>query len=55
MEIAQDNEEEDINCKAEFNLNWSHDGTVIAAGIEKQVMMLDLKQIFSPPFESLLN
>jgi hypothetical protein len=28
---------------------------VIAAGIEKQVVMLDINQIFSTPIESLLN
>jgi phosphopantetheinyl transferase len=55
MEIAQENEDEDLNCKAVFDLNWSHDGTVIAAGIEKQVVMLDINQIFSTPIESLLN
>jgi hypothetical protein len=55
MEIVQENEDEDLNSKAVFDLNWSHDGTVIAAGIEKQVLMLDINQIFSTPIESLIN
>ncbi len=33
MEIVQENEEEEMNYKAVFDLNWSHDGSVIAAGI----------------------
>ena len=55
MEIVQENEDEDLNSKAVFDLNWSHDGTVIAAGIEKQVLMIDINQIFSTPIESLIN
>ena len=55
MEIVQENEEEEMNYKAVFDLNWSHDGSVIAAGIEKQVVMLDINQLFSTPIESLLN
>jgi len=55
MEIVQENEEEEMNYKAVFDLNWSHDGSVIAAGIEKQVIMLDINQLFSTPIESLLN
>jgi len=30
-----------------FDINWSCDGTVIAAGFEKSVVMLDLRKILS--------
>ena len=28
-----------------FDINWSNDGTVIAAGFEKNVVMLDIRKI----------
>jgi len=30
-----------------FDINWSNDGTVIAAGFEKSVVMLDMRKILS--------
>ena len=30
-----------------FDINWSSDGTVIAAGFEKNVVMLDIRKILS--------
>lgn len=44
----------DPNSKAIFDINWSYDGTVVAAGFEKSVVMLDLKKILSIPMENLI-
>lgn len=33
--------------KAVFDINWSSDGTVVAAGFEKSVVMLDMRKILS--------
>lgn len=30
-----------------FDINWSSDGTVVAAGYEKNVVMLDMRKILS--------
>lgn len=35
--------EEDPLSKQVFDLNWSSEGAVIAAGIEKQVVILDIR------------
>ena len=37
----------DPNSKAIFDINWSHDGTVVAAGFEKSVVILDMRKILS--------
>ena len=34
-----------------FDINWSSDGTVVAAGFEKSVVMLDMRQILSHPVD----
>ena len=39
--------EEDPDSKAVFDINWSCDGTVVAAGMEKNVVMLDMRKILS--------
>jgi hypothetical protein len=38
-----------------FDINWSNDGTVIAAGFEKSVVMLDMRKILSQNVESIIN
>lgn len=43
---------EDQEEKEQFNIfdiNWSGDGTVLAAGYGKSVVMLDLRKILSQP------
>ena len=50
-ESAQ-NEQDDYS-KAIFDINWSSDGTVVAAGFEKSVVMLDMRQILSQSVEVL--
>jgi len=35
--------------KAVFDVNWSSDGTMVAAGFEKSVVMLDMRKILSAP------
>lgn len=47
--------EDDPHCKQVFDLNWSCDGTVVAAGIEKYVIMLDVPQILSTTIETLVK
>jgi hypothetical protein len=44
---AENNNEFDANNKAVFDINWSSDGTVVAAGFEKSVVMLDIRKILS--------
>ena len=48
-------EEEDPHSRQVFDLNWSNDGSVLAAGIERQVVMLDMKQILQTAPETLLE
>ena len=43
------------NSQAVFDINWSHDGTVVAAGFEKSVIMLDMNKIFKMSPQSLYN
>ena len=43
----------DPNCNAVQDVNWSHDGTVIGAAIEKNVVMLDMRSIIATPIEAL--
>ena len=38
-------DEEDPHSRQVFDLNWANDGSVLAAGIERHVVMLDMKQI----------
>ena len=38
-----------------FDINWSSDGTVIAAGFEKSVVMLDMRKILSQSVESIIQ
>ena len=47
--------EEDPNCNAVQDVNWSHDGTVIGAAIEKNVVMLDMRSIITTPIEVLTH
>ena len=37
----------DANSKAVFDINWSSDGTVVAAGFQKSVVMIDMKKLFA--------
>jgi WD40 repeat protein len=39
--------------KAVFDINWSADGMLIAAGFEKSVVMLDMRKILSEPVTAL--
>lgn len=39
--------DDEPESKAVFDINWSCDGTVVAAGIEKNVVMLDMRKILS--------
>ena len=48
-------EEEDPHSRQVFDLNWANDGSVLAAGIERQVVMLDMKQILQTAPETLLE
>ena len=43
----------DPNSKAIFDINWSYDGTVVAAGFEKSVVMLDMRRILSQSSDGL--
>lgn len=45
----------DPNSKAIFDINWSYDGTVVAAGFEKSVVMLDMRKILSQSSDGLQN
>ena len=44
---------EDPNCNAVQDVNWSHDGTVIGAAVEKNVVMLDMRAVIATPIEVL--
>jgi hypothetical protein len=44
---ANTQHDHDPNSKAIFDINWSCDGTVVAAGFEKSVVMLDMRKILS--------
>jgi len=37
-----------------IDLNWSSDGTMVAAGYDKSLLLLDMKKILSSPAEVLL-
>jgi len=39
----------DANDNSMFDINWSSDGTVVAAGFEKSFVMLDMRQILAQP------
>lgn len=41
--------------KAVFDINWSADGMVVAAGFEKSVVMLDMRKILSEPVSALMS
>jgi len=45
----------DHNAKAVFDINWSNDGTVVAAGFERSVVMLDMRKILSTPIDVLMK
>lgn len=60
LEMADDTtqplmEEEDPHSRQVFDLNWANDGSVLAAGIERQVIMLDMKEILQTAPETLLE
>jgi len=44
-----------IQFRAVFDLNWSSDGNLLAAGLEKNVVILDMRKILSCSIESLQN
>lgn len=44
-----------LQFRAVFDLNWSSDGTLLAAGLEKNVVILDMRKILSCSIESLQN
>jgi len=48
-------DEEDPHSRQVFDLNWANDGSVLAAGIERHVIMLDMKQILQTAPETLLE
>jgi hypothetical protein len=48
-------EEEDPHSRQVFDLNWSNDGSALAAGIERQVVRLDMKKILQTAPETLLE
>lgn len=37
-----------------IDLNWSHDGTMVAAGYDKSLLLLDMKKILSQSVENLV-
>ena len=37
-----------------IDINWSNDGTMIAAGFEKSLVLLDMRKILSTSVESLV-
>ena len=37
-----------------IDINWSNDGTMLAAGFEKCLVLLDMRKILSTPVEHLL-
>lgn len=45
--ISDTHQDADPNIKGVFDINWSTDGTVIAAGIYKSVVMLDMRKILT--------
>lgn len=38
-----------------FDINWSFDGTMIAAGLDKSVVILDMSKILANPAETFLT
>lgn len=38
-----------------IDLNWSHDGTMVAAGYDKSLLLLDMKKILSQSVENLVS
>lgn len=38
-----------------FDVNWSNDGTTVAAGLDKSVIMLDVAKLLSQPAEKFQN
>ena len=42
----------DADGKQVFDINWSSDGSVIAAGFDKSVVMLDMRNILSVTSEN---
>lgn len=37
-----------------IDINWSNDGTMIAAGFEKSLVLLDMRKILSTSVENLV-
>jgi len=45
----------DPNANAVFDINWSHDGTVVAACFELSIIMLDMNKLLSQSVESIIE
>ena len=50
-ELMTNQEKEPIEI---IDINWSNDGTMLAAGFEKSLVLLDMRKILSTPVEHLL-
>jgi WD40 repeat protein len=50
-ELMVNQEKEPIEI---IDINWSNDGTMLAAGFEKSLVLLDMRKILSTPVEHLL-
>ena len=37
-----------------FDIGWSSDGTVVAAGLQRSILLLDMSKILQKPLESLI-
>ena len=60
FERLQNDPTQDVNMLGEniteiTDISWSMDGTLVAAGCEKSLVMLDMKKILSQSVEALLQ
>ena len=44
----------DPNGNSVQDINWSNDGTVIAAAIKKNLILMDLRDIISTPIDNMI-
>ena len=46
-QVTETQNEQDAHSKAIFDINWSFDGTVVAAGFGKSVVMVDVRKVMA--------
>ena len=47
--MTETQNEQEAHSKAIFDINWSFDGTVMAAGFGKSVVMVDVRKVLQAP------